>query len=91
MRMLEKRHLSTFEKAPPHPRPLSLEGRGEEGKDEAPLWKESAARPEFLLPSPLEGEGLGVRGFFEVDTKKVAFPAGVCRLPKRDRDILDAM
>jgi hypothetical protein len=48
--------------APPHPRPLSLEGRGvkEEGAEarsstRGALWK-------LLLPSPLEGEGLGVRG-----------------------------
>jgi hypothetical protein len=56
-------------KCTPHPRPLSLKGRGEKYKSSPPRWKDNGQQREptatvhqFLLPSPLEGEGSGVRG-----------------------------
>jgi Leucine rich repeat len=56
------RRIGNATEAPPHPRPLSLKGRGV--KEEKADARSSArgAMWKFLLPSPLEGEGLGVRG-----------------------------
>jgi len=58
--------IGTGSSLPPHPRPLSREGRGE--KDLQTLRASSSYK--LLLPSPLAGEGPGVEGagrlsFFE--------------------------
>src|SRR3984957_7247852 len=74
---------------PPHPRPLSLKGRGGQKKTET-LVRENSHRPlPAFLPSPLEGEGPGVRGHFTRDshgalsTPSPSICRRNCRVPSR--------
>ena len=47
---------------PPHPRPLSLKGRGEQDFAIAGPFTDCGNLTPVFPPSPLEGEGPGVRG-----------------------------
>jgi len=46
----------------PHPQPLSRKGRGGKTCGARPILYASVADANVLPPSPLAGEGLGVRG-----------------------------
>jgi hypothetical protein len=52
----------------PHPQPLSRKGRGEKTGVRESLW-EVAPTLTLFPPSPLAGEGLGVRGHPASDPK----------------------
>ena len=56
------RRIGNATEAPPHPQPLSLKGRGEQEFPHCSSDGGPSLRRFFFHPSPLEGEGPGVRG-----------------------------